>query len=275
MNEQSNPSQFKSFGAQPPGPSGLRHLAPWVKVIAGGGVAAAVTFYALQVGLPDGWRPSSVAGDAAGDTVRHEIEAMKEAKIDMERRIADATAQANAKAQADLIAIQVAANERTADLAGETDMATLADVACIGARIVSSLTQPQGWGRNASDDFYYAAQKTGAATCGMGNALRQDITRSQLDVIRQAAAERGAPMNDGAVRTVSTPIAPTASPSPIPTVAHRVLTVEEHRQLKAYAERQSNAVLQQFVEGIDTVHYGLTPEWYDRVADYRDAHPET
>ena len=285
MNDQSNSSQFKSFGEPPPAPSGLRHLAPWVKVIAGGGVAAAVTFYALQVALPDGWRPSSVAGDAAGDTVRHEIEAMKEAKIDMERRLADATAQANAKAQADIIAIQVAASERTANLAGESGMATLADIACIGARFVSALTQPQGWGRSSTDDVYYASQKTGAATCGVSNFLRQDITRSQLDAIRQVAAERGAPVNDGAVRTVSTPIEPVPKPRQVQPINDDTdaqalpaaqtngsrLTAIQQGQLRIYSYRMPPTVLDKIAQGLD-MHQGYPDAWYVRVASYRTAH---
>ena len=81
MNDQPPPSRFKLSGAPPTEMTGLRRLSPWARVMMTGGALTAVALYGLQVGLPDGWRPSSVAGDAAGDTVRHEIEAMKEAKM--------------------------------------------------------------------------------------------------------------------------------------------------------------------------------------------------
>lgn len=204
MNDQPNPSEFKfkNSGPQPSTPSGLRHLAPWMKTLATGGVLATLLMYGAQM-LPDRFRPSSVAGNAAGDAVRHEIEAMREAKIDMDRRTADATAQANAKAQADLLVQTKILEERTASLAPVSAMAGLADFACLGSQVVAGLTQPQGWNRQSGDDLYSIAQRTGAATCGIGNSLRQGVTESQIESISTAAAARGAPMTDGSVQTVS------------------------------------------------------------------------
>lgn len=192
--------QQQQFGAPPPSPSGMNRLFPWIRTAATGGAIVAVAAYLFQVGLPEGWRLSSVAGDAAGDTVRHEILAMKEEKIDLERRLADATAQANMKAQADLLVMQQTLQARTESLTPVTAMAGLADFSCMAAKIVSSMTQPKGWQRGSGDDLYYASQQVGAATCGMGNSIRQGVEASQIEAVRTAAGSRGAPMTNGAVQ---------------------------------------------------------------------------
>ena len=286
MNDQPNPAQFrpKSFGAPPASPTGASRMLPWMRTAMTGGLIVTIGMYGAQILLPDSIKPSVVMGWAAGDAVRAEIEASRAAKIDLDRRIADATAQAHAKAQADVIAITKAVEERTASLAPVSAMAGLADFACIGAQVLSSLTRPQGWGSQSGNDWYFAAQKTGAATCGIGTVLRDEVTRSQLDSVRAAAAARGAPMTDGATQAVPIPLAPSGTPivrsMPVaasapalaaPPVPPMDATTRRRGQLRIYSYRMPPADLDRMAAGLD-MHHGYPDTWYQRVAAYQDAH---
>ena len=81
--------------------------------------------------------------------------------------------------------------------------------------------------------------------------------------------------NGGMQAVAAAPMPAAVAPQPVATVLHYQWSNEQRTQLRAYADHQPNAVLRQFVQGIDTAHVGLSPEWYDRVAAYRDAHPGT
>lgn len=195
MNDQPNTSEFKfkSFATSPQ-PSGFTRFVPHLRGLAAGSALATLGFFALQLALPDGWRPSDILGNAAGLAERHEIEQKSAAKIEFERRLADATSQAQAKSNADLAAITKALDERTQSLQVDSTIASLADAACFGSMALAWLGS-----ENTGRDWHNGAVQVAQSACGTGDKIRQDVTRSQLDAMRSAAAARGAPMTNGAV----------------------------------------------------------------------------
>lgn len=201
----SNQPSFSNFG--PPPVSGMARMMPWMKTLAAGGAVVTGGFMVLQLVLPDGYRPSDIAGRAAGSAERHEMLEKQDTKVEFERRVADATAQANAKAQADLAAIQSAVNERTAGLAPLSVLAGFLDMACVSGKVVSNMTATDGkikgdWRRQDPDDGWHSgAVAVSQSTCGIGDGLRSMVLTSQLEAVRSAAAERGAPTSNGAVQT--------------------------------------------------------------------------
>lgn len=285
MNDQPNPSEFKiksNFGAQPSSPSGLRRLSPWLLMGATGGTVIALVMYGTQIAFPDRFKPSVVAGTAAGDTVRAEIEAMRDAKIDMERRIADATAQANAKAQADLMVMQKTMEARTASLEPVAQMAGAADVFCMLGNVAAAFTAPSGningdWRRpDPGSDFNHGAKAVASATCGVSTGLRQGVMDSQLEAVSTAAAARGMSMMNGAVQQAYAPAMPATPSGPTTTatsgVPHMQLTSDQKAGLRDYSIGLPHEAHVLFTSGLD-MSVGRPDEWYDRVAMYRVTHP--
>ena len=232
MTAQPNPSQFRSgLGAPPAAPSGPSRMLPWMKTATTGGLLVAGGLYAAQIILPHDFKPSVVAGVAGGETVVAETETMRDVRIDFERRLEDAKAQAQAKAQADVIATQMALQERTAGLSGLSGMATLADIGCILGQVVAGATDsnvPARFrGRDASDDWNDFGRGMAKATCGASEPLRQQVTQSQLDSIRTTAAARGAPMTNGAVQVAAAPPAPAMQAQPVAALPALPHTLDE------------------------------------------------
>lgn len=274
-----NDSEFSA-----PAPvSAWGRMRPYFGAILTGGMFVGVSVYALQIVMPENYKPTEIMGDAAGAFERHELSGKMAVRVDYERRIADAQAQANAKTQADLMIVTTAVQQASNNTAGFGFMAQLADIGCIGGKIIAANTRPTapvGWQRQSQDiDWHSGAQNVANATCGVGDDLRQGIQAILFDAGQTAAAKRGMSLTDGAVRQAST-VQPVRTGPAVQEVAarsavpHREWTQDQRAQLRAYAEKQPRATLIQFVEGIDTVHNGLTPEWYDRVAVHRFEHPE-
>lgn len=232
MTAQPNPSEFRpGLGAPPAAPSGPSRMLPWMKTAMTGGLLVALGLYAAQIILPHDYKPSVIAGRAAGETIIAELDTMSDVRIDYERRLADATAQANAKAQADVLAMQMALQERTAGLAGKSSAATATDWGCIIGIGVASATDhevPARFrGRDASDDLNDFFRGLARATCGQGDRLRQEVTQSQLDAIRTTAAARGAPMTNGAVQVAAAPPAPAIQAQPVAALPAMPHTLDE------------------------------------------------
>ena len=59
---------------------------------------------------------------------------------------------------------------------------------------------PGSVARIPAGDWHNGALQVAQSSCGAGDKIRQDVTRSQLDAVRSAAEARGMPMTDGAVK---------------------------------------------------------------------------
>jgi hypothetical protein len=270
------------FGAPPP-VSAWAKLQPYLGGLITAGALAGVSLYALQIVMPAGYKPMEIMGDATASFENHELQGKMAMRLEYERRLADSVAQANAKTATDQLMVTAAIQQQADNLTGLSIAAKVADLACLGGKMIAANTQPAApvvWGRQSQDiDWHSGAQNVANATCGVGNDLREGIQASLFDAGQTAAAKRGMSLTDGAVRQANTVQTFRTGPAvqdvaARPAIPHREWTADQRKQLQAYAERQSRATLIQFVEGIDTVHNGLTPEWYDRVAAYRFEHPE-
>lgn len=270
------------FGAPPP-LSAWGRMRPYFGAILTGGMFVGVSVYALQIVMPEGYKPTEVMGDAAGAFERHEIQAKMQGRLDYERGSTDSRTQAEQKGAVDQQIVVAAIQQQSDALMGMNAVAKLTDFLCFGGRVVAASTQPAltpGWRQQGQGgDWNSVAQNVARSTCGVGDILREGIQTSLIGAAQNAAAARGMSLTDGAIRQAST-AQPVRTGPPVqevaarPAVLHREWTQDQRAQLRAYADKQSRATLIQFVEGIDTVHNGLTPEWYDRVAAHRFEHPE-
>ena len=211
-----NPGGFR---VPPPTATSIGRFMPYMRGMVAGGFLVGIVIYAATQVLPNGWRPGDVAGKTAGGTLNHEIRESMDAVVERDRRVADAQAQAHAKAQVDAMVAQATINQRVESTSGLGLFATLSDLACLGSRIVEANTQPSlgpDWRRpNPNGDWHGTAQTVRQASCGLGDAVRDIATASVVDAARTASASRGMSMTDGSVR-VATPVQPApAQPRPV------------------------------------------------------------
>lgn len=259
------------FGTPPP-VSAWSRVQPYLGGLITAGALAGVSLYALQIVMPTGYKPMEVMGDATASFENHELAGKMAVRLDYERRILDAQAQANAKTQADLMIVTTAVQQASNNTAGFGFLAQLADIGCIGGKIIAANTRPTapvGWQRQSQDiDWHSGAQNVANATCGVGDDLRQGIQAILLDAGQTAAAKRGMSTTDGSVRQAST-VQPVRTGT---SILHREWTPEQRAQLVAYSSNLPRSVRVQMNEGLDVSH-DTPPEWYDRVAAYRFEHP--
>lgn len=191
------------MGAPPPVSSWSR-LQPMLGGLLGAGAFAACCVYALQLVMPEGYKPMEVAGDATAAFERHEIAGKMATRLDYERRSADAQAQATVKSALDQTIVTAAIQQQADNLMGLSAIAKLADFACLGGKMIAANTQPTApvaWGRQSQDvDWHTGAKNVADATCGVGSDLRDVIQGSLLSAAQTAAAKRGMSLTDGAVR---------------------------------------------------------------------------
>ena len=233
-----------AFGAPPPAPSGWVRLQPFMRTAVTGGAVVTLLLYGAQIVLPEGWRPSEITGDAAGDFERHETQRKMAAKVEIDRRVADAVAQANAKAQADVMAIQATLDERNKGLAGLSGAAAVADVVCLVGRGIAENSQPTlgvDWRRPNTDGDWHSFGTTAArTTCGLSAPLREEVIRSQLDAVRTATAARGMSMTNGVETSIAaqaTQPAPLQAAQPPVQLVVSPRTVDEVYALASTANR--------------------------------------
>lgn len=201
MNARPDSLNFAQFGAQPQAATGIARVLPAFRTFLAGGALASVALLVAQRELPESWKPSVILGAAAGAGEKAEIIEKADTSIAYERAKADGVSQATTKAQADLAAIQAALQQRTESLQVQTTIGGVADLLCLGGKFVTGLGS-----YNTGSDIHNGAATVADATCGLGDVMRDNVTRSQLDAVRTAAAARGAPMNDGAVPAPLAPV---------------------------------------------------------------------
>jgi len=191
------------FGAPPP-VSAWSRVQPYLGGLITAGALAGVSLYALQILMPAGYKPMEVMGDATASFENHEITGKMATRLDYERRIADAQAQAQAKTALDQTIVTAAIQQQADNLMGLSAIAKLADFACLGGKMIAANTQPTApvaWGRQSQDvDWHTGAKNVANATCGVGSDLRDVIQGSLLSAAQTAAAKRGMSLTDGAVR---------------------------------------------------------------------------
>ena len=273
-----------NLSAAPPAPTGAAKLLPWARAAVSGGLKIGLLMYVAQIALPHDYKPSVVFGQIAGDTERGDIEAKQGTVVDYERKRTDATEQARAKAQADVLVTQKTLDTATVSVEPLAQMAGTADVACVAGQAVAAATanptmRVVGDWRNGNVDtgwagiFNQIAKTVASVSCNLSAPLRETARAIQLDAARDAAAARGMSMTNGAVPI---PLAPMQTPKAQPLAInlaqapHRHLNNDQQRDLRLYAYGIPVDVLRMVVDGLDMAH-GYPDAWYDRVAFYREA----
>ena len=174
---------MQSFGKPPAAALGLQRLSPWLRVATTGGVLIAVGVYLAQVLLPTPLTPATVTGTAGGQTENAEMLAKAETKAYYEGRLAEATNQPQARAQIEIEAARQQQQLRTDSLATQAGLANLADLFCIGGQAIAALGRDQ-----TGDEAHKNAQAVAHATCGAGDAIRNNMTQQQADAARTGGA---------------------------------------------------------------------------------------
>lgn len=207
MNQQQPPSQFQMFGAQPQAASAANRFMPYLRGMVGGGLVIGAAFMASTVVCPPGWSLPEIAGRAFGAAAKWEVWTSTEATVERERRVAEAVAKANADAQEKLqiaviretyaaqakMQIDVENTRQALEVSSQSNsfnslMAGLADAACMGAQLVRA-----AGAQNTGREFQNGAQATAGVTCGVGDQIRDGITRSQNRAVVAATTARGLP----------------------------------------------------------------------------------
>jgi hypothetical protein len=283
MNDMS-PFRSANTSAAPAAPTGAAKLLPWARAAISGGFKIGLLMYVAQIALPHDYKPSVVFGQIAGDTERGDIEAKQGTVIDYERRRTDATEQARAKAQADVLVTQKVVEQASVSSDPLAMFAGTSDVACVAGQAVAAATanptmRVVGDWRNGNVDsgwagfFNQVAKAVAGVSCNLGTPLRETARAIQLDAAREAAAARGMSMTNGAVPI---PLAPMQPPKAQPLAInlaqapHRHFNNDQQRDLRLYAYGVPVDVLRVVVDGLDMTH-GTPDAWYDRVAFYRES----
>lgn len=143
----------------------------------------------LQIVLPDGAKPSQWLGNAAGDFEAAATAAQTQARVDLERQLAEA----QAKAQAEEVRATEAAKAvyQVTVKAAETIAMMQADINKSVQQDITNAQQMKTMGANLSDigcvaSFILPDLPELSGACGMGDRIRKDIVQDRLEISEQA-----------------------------------------------------------------------------------------
>jgi hypothetical protein len=144
-----------------------------------------------QWGLPENWKPSTIIGSFHGNTESAEGKAKQPATTEFERRVADAKAEATTKWQMEAEVFRQQQEATAKSLETLETAAQLADAACLGSGLVTTLFGNTPDTRSWSDAM--------RAACAEAVRIRAQINRIQVESARagsalmQRRAEGGSP----------------------------------------------------------------------------------
>jgi hypothetical protein len=141
-----HPQGQQPFGQPPPGAhmpggtqvtGGLDRLVGLVKTFTVSSIGLAAIVFGLQAAMPEGHRPSDVFGSFNGSLDSAEIKAKQDATVEFDRRRAEAQAAPSANLQMEQALNQAQLQAQLRALEAQEQAAQIADLACMGAGLVT------------------------------------------------------------------------------------------------------------------------------------------
>lgn len=177
------PFDNQAFGTAPPAPTGTKRAWAMLQALTTKTILAAGAVAIWQLAAPEAYKPATLLGQFTAAVVSNEVNGSADAHVALQRRMNDL----NAEMQVRIFTAQQIALQRLRTLDGQTAMAQLADMACIGSMIVGGIA-----GAYHDNATQAGAQKFMQGTCGIGGAVRNAMSETMVQISKGVVTEAAA-----------------------------------------------------------------------------------